>query len=251
MANSDLVQALKRGLDILRIIGNAEHGLRLCEIVPKLDIKPPAVHNLLRTLIHCRFVEKTEDNRYRLGAAACNLTCQYDNKPFLAKIETAILDIGKVFAESIITYSEVRNGQIKILRRLNYFHPGLIQVPQNKYLKLYVTASGLAVLAYAKAEEVNALRMENSFYEAGIQLWKDIENLETCLEEAKTVGYVLFPYNEPDITKLALPVWGVNGEFTGVIGIRMHTPEKFDKERIKTIQKILQDTLNSTGIKFK
>ena len=56
MANSDPVGSLMRGIDILKLIGDAENGLKICEIAVALNLKQPTCYNLVRTLAMCGFV---------------------------------------------------------------------------------------------------------------------------------------------------------------------------------------------------
>ena len=50
MANSDLVQSLLRGLDLVEMLADHPEGLHLNDIAAKSGLKKPTAHNLLRTL---------------------------------------------------------------------------------------------------------------------------------------------------------------------------------------------------------
>ena len=67
MANSDLVQSLLRGIDLLKIISTRQEGARLNELAVLTGMKKPTLHNLLRTLAARGFVVKDEVSRFRLG----------------------------------------------------------------------------------------------------------------------------------------------------------------------------------------
>lgn len=82
MANSDPVGSLMRGIDILKLIGDAENGLKICEIAVALNLKQPTCYNLVRTLVMCGFVEK-RNNRLYLGQDLIQLTKKHSNSAFL------------------------------------------------------------------------------------------------------------------------------------------------------------------------
>ena len=90
MANSDPVGSLMRGIDILKLIGDAENGLKICEIAVALNLKQPTCYNLVRTLVMCGFVEK-RNNRLYLGQDLIQLTKKHSNSAFFAGVETELL----------------------------------------------------------------------------------------------------------------------------------------------------------------
>ena len=89
MANSDPVGSLMRGIDILKLIGDAENGLKICEIAVALNLKQPTCYNLVRTLVMCGFVEK-RNNRLYLGQDLIQLTKKHSNSAFFAGVETEL-----------------------------------------------------------------------------------------------------------------------------------------------------------------
>ena len=67
MANNDLVGSLTKGMDILKLVGNSEHGLKAGEIAAALNLKTSTCYNLVRTLCAGDFLERRGryGNRFR------------------------------------------------------------------------------------------------------------------------------------------------------------------------------------------
>ena len=63
MPNSELVQSLLRGLDILQLIALKPEGARLNELAEAAQLNKSTLHNLLRTLAAREFVFKDSLNR--------------------------------------------------------------------------------------------------------------------------------------------------------------------------------------------
>ena len=60
MANSDLVQSLLRGLDIVELLAAHPEGMRLNDLADATGLKKPTAHNLLRTLCARDFVAQDD-----------------------------------------------------------------------------------------------------------------------------------------------------------------------------------------------
>ena len=69
MPNSELVQSLLKGIELLYLLADHSAGLSLSEIAVSSGLKKPAVHNLLRTLSSRGFVDRNEEGRYIIGTA--------------------------------------------------------------------------------------------------------------------------------------------------------------------------------------
>ena len=69
MAHSDLVQSVAKALDILKYITSSPGGCRLCDLAAHFGMKPPALHNILRTMIDREFLRKTSGGVYFAGDA--------------------------------------------------------------------------------------------------------------------------------------------------------------------------------------
>ena len=69
MANSDLVQSLLRGLDLVKLLAAHPEGAHLNDLAEATGLKKPTVHNLLRTLCARGFAARDDAGRYVVGPA--------------------------------------------------------------------------------------------------------------------------------------------------------------------------------------
>ena len=69
MANSDLVQSLLRGLDLVEMLADHPEGMYLNDLAARAGLKKPTAHNLLRTLVSRGFAARDEAGRYTAGPA--------------------------------------------------------------------------------------------------------------------------------------------------------------------------------------
>ena len=92
MANSDPVGALMRGIDILKLIGTSENGMRVCEIASALGLKQPTCYNLVRTLLYTGFLEK-RNSRLFLGQELIKLLEKHDQKEIASMMEPELLSL--------------------------------------------------------------------------------------------------------------------------------------------------------------
>ena len=69
MANSDLVQSVAKALDVLKYIASTPGGCRLCDLAAHFGMKPPALHNILRTMTDRGFLRKAPGGVYSAGDA--------------------------------------------------------------------------------------------------------------------------------------------------------------------------------------
>lgn len=229
MPGNELVQSLARGLDLVRLLAEADGSLSLPEIVAATGLKRPTVHNLLRTLVSREFVTKADGN-YRLGPAVYLLAAADESGELLRRAEEQVLVLAERFPAAIISFSESIGG--KVLARFHkYPHRVTLDRKAGMEMRPYQTASGLAVLAFADPETRQSLQMYHPFQVEGISLWENEENLERFLGEVREKGYVFPPFCDASNYKLAaLPVISPHGRILGVFGVAWHLPGRAPTE---------------------
>lgn len=68
MPGYEYIQSVVRALDILELVGNSAEGVAVSYVARVLELSKQTVHNLFRTMVHKKFLEKTlSPPRYRLG----------------------------------------------------------------------------------------------------------------------------------------------------------------------------------------
>jgi len=229
MPGNELVQSLARGLDLLRLLAESDHGLRLSDMVAATGLRRPTLHNLLRTLASRDFV--TRDGReYGVGPAMYMLVAEDASSAFLRKAEGAVRLLSRRLPDAIVSFCEPVGGEA-LVRFRQYPDRLLMERNSGAVLAPYQTASGLAFLAYADAEVRQALRLRQPFHVSGASIWQTEARLEEFLAQVRATGYVLPPFCQDSGFKVAAaPHLAGDGRLLGVLGAAWHVaPEAVEQ----------------------
>ncbi len=225
MPGSDLIQSLATGMDVLVLLAEAEHGLRVKDVAEKAGISSPVAHNVLRTLRAKGFVER--DARvpvYRLGPRVFELFGCQESLDSLQHVEAGMVALLEVLPDTTVTFSRPLHGEIVVVRRLNAQNYGVVQKPSGFSLGLYSSASGLAALAFCSEDCYLTLQQHHPFLDEGAQIWSPHDSFDRCLEEVRRQGYAVHPYIDDKRLAVACPVFTDNHQLTGLLGICRTAP---------------------------
>ena len=193
MAHSNLVQALVRGLDILRVLAEAPDGMRLQELADAVALKKTTAHNLITTLRARGFVEKSKENKFFIGPAVMELSSKIQKKDLLKKAASLLLNFQKRFPEITVTLSEMTVNAIICRLRLSPDRFGELQQPISQYFQPYISATSICLQATANNAE--KLEKQYPFEEFGLNKWVNWDEFNTAKELVRKTGYYL-QYNE-------------------------------------------------------
>jgi DNA-binding IclR family transcriptional regulator len=221
MPGNELVQSLGRGLDLLRLLGESNGGMRLADMVTATGLKRPTLHNLLRTLASRDFVTH-EDGIYRIGATVHMLAAEAASSVFLQHAEAAVRYLAELLPDAIVSFCEPVGGEVLV--RFHLFPSRmLMQRSSSAIFSPYQTASGLAFLAHADPETRQSVQMRHPFEVEAIQVWQTETRLEKFLKEIRAKGYVLPPFCANSKFRLAAwPNLSSDGKLLGVLGAAWH-----------------------------
>ena len=188
MPNSELVQSLLRGLDILKHISNRPDGMRLNELTAVTGLKKPTLHNLLRTLIARGFVFKDNMNRFNIGPALYEIA----GSGALTRRQMKAQAIFPLLAEKLpgctITLSTLSVDTVRCLLRISPDAPGELQHPADRTFTPYVMASAI-VLQAVYPEESARLEERYPFDEYGVGMWGSLENFSAAKQKVLQDGF--------------------------------------------------------------
>ncbi len=172
MANSDLVQSLLRGLELVELLAGHPEGLRLNELAEKTGLKKPTAHNLLRTLCARDFAVGSGDGRYTAGPAFFAAAEQIRRSERLRDAERALLELACRFGGHVLTVATLTPGAVKCVLRVSPDLPGVVQHPESRTFMPYSSASAI-VLQSTNPQEAATLESLYPFDEYGVGLWGD------------------------------------------------------------------------------
>ncbi|MCE5218675.1 IclR family transcriptional regulator [bacterium] len=240
-SDAALVQSLLRGLDILRRLGAADHGMTLGELVADLGLKQPTVYKLVRTLVAAGFVERSDRPvRYSLGSGAFELADEYWKQTLLRR---AAMVVRRLFGElreyaPTLTVAQALGGEVEAVLRMSPDQPGILQHPRGMLMAPYASASGLTFQAFWSEVERREYQRRHSFEEEGAHRWGTTQRLEELLREIRAKGYATPPYENRKRHAVAVPVYAGSHELVAVLGVSLAErvlPEEEWQEQVKRV----------------
>ena len=130
-------QSIERVFDIIELLSREQNGLQLTEIGRRLDLHKSTVYRLLSVLRKRGYIEKGDNNRYRIGVQFIELSSMYLNnielkteaEPYLRKLSqetrqtvflAMIQDKEVVYLDKVEQYNSIRKYSIIGRRRPLY-----------------------------------------------------------------------------------------------------------------------------------
>ncbi len=220
MPGNELIQSLQRGLDILRLLAEADGALRVVDVASRLGVKPPTAHNLLRTLASRGFVCQ-DGTSYRLGPAVFELATAEERRGLLERAAVAVGDLAATVPGATVTFSELLAGDVVVRLRGSPERAGILQRPRGRTLPLYTSASGLLTQAFASGDILRDLRARHPFWEQGVQAWQQPARLDAFLETVRAAGYAELPFGRDEALRVAVPVFDAGRAFVGILGLNV------------------------------
>ncbi len=187
MANSDLVQSLLRGLDLVELLADHPEGLHLNDLAAQTGLKKPTPHNLLRTRVSRGFAARDEAGRYTAGPALAAAAETIRRGARTKRLEAALLALSRKFPDHVLTVAALTPSAVRCVLRISPDQPGVVQHPENREFMPYSSASAIVVQA-ADRQAVQSLELLYPFDEYGAGLWGTVENFAAELEEVAHDG---------------------------------------------------------------
>ena len=241
MANNDLVGSLTKGMDILRLIGSTDHGLKAGEIATSLNLKTSTCYNLVRTLCSGGFLEKRSGN-YCIGPAISQLAENSHHNSLVAAVEHELLHLYQSVPSGTAIYAKAENGQMLQTHRVSFERPGVIQRLNDEPMHPYASAAGLLALAYTDDESTRLIIASRwPFSEFGAHLWKDRQTLTKFLKNARKNGFAESPFDKEDFLRISGAVLSRNGKLAGTIGISVPMLKIKDDTAVKRLQTVVTE----------
>ncbi len=213
-------QTLARGLDVLEQVA-ATGGGALGVIAARLGLSRTTVHRLASSLVERRYLNLTPRRGYSLGPKLLELGSLAGEQIALLRTAAPIMEALAEETGDAVQLS-VRDGHAAMVagcvggrRRL----APRLRVGERQ--ELARCAAGLALLLDARAEELTAM---NKHARKG-----EVAELIASLRAAAQGGIVLDCLaDDGEISTMAAPVRGANGDIVAAIGVAMASPYRVE-----------------------
>ena len=201
------------------MIGTSPDGLGVQEIAGRMGLKPPTVHNLVRTLVEAGMVEKlVRPIRYRVGPVVLEIAQHQANLGPRGVAGPIMLDLARQLPRATVILAEYIGGEVVVSLRVSPDQPGVLQRPPHQTLSAYTSASALVFQAFWPTDMKRAYRSRYPMGEYA-SAWGSTEALDDYLNQAAKSKVVGYPFTTDGRLPLASPIFSPQGTLVASVGM--------------------------------
>ncbi|MFD1624165.1 IclR family transcriptional regulator [Azospirillum griseum] len=234
--------SLQRGIAILRMLADSnESGARLTDIARDLNLTPPTVHRILKTLVEEGMVEADKSTkRYRLGIDLFTMAARAGNPNNLRDIcRPIMLRLSATLRDTIFLL--VRSGfdAVCLDRSEGPFPIRSFTGDIGGRVTLGVGQGSLAILAFLPDEEREEVIRFNLPRMQGVGILDEVY-LRTEIARVRDLGYASRSTGLlPGMSGVAVPVLDREGHAVAALSVGTIT-ERLNEERLPVVVDILK-----------
>jgi DNA-binding IclR family transcriptional regulator len=186
------LQSLDRAVQVLELLADSDGPLALAEVCERMDLHKSTAHRALMVLERTGLVERTPENRFRLGLKLYELGSraveQIDLRarvhPWFRKLSAQVgetVHLGVLQKTSVVYLDKVEpnNRRVWLESRIGASNP------------VYCTAMGKAILAFLPPEEAAAIIARIRFVRFTPRTLCTAEALQRSLDRVRRRGYAI------------------------------------------------------------
>lgn len=240
------IRTLDRAFSILRVVASHPQGIGVSAVAAELGVAKSTVSRLLAAMSSWELVERTAENRFRIGAEpvrwvgqqAFTATLPALTRPVLQKIAD---ETGEAVAICIL-----QGFQVLYLDHVQSYQDIQVRDWKGELVPLHISSAGKVLLAYSKPDFVEAF-LRRPLLPFTKQTIVDSERLREELTAAQRQGFAITDeeYGE-GIIGLAVPVFNHHGDVVAAVNVygpkfRLNAPDR--QTQIIEIMKAEVETL--------
>jgi DNA-binding IclR family transcriptional regulator len=232
------ISSIIKAVNVLNEVASSRGGLRPTEIADALGVKLTAAHNIIKTLVSCRMLEKSPDAPvYCIGPNVADIYAKSIDNDEIRLMRTKMQKLASVkgLGKAVLTWSQISGGEIRVRLRLAPENNGIPQAQLSSNLNLYSNATGLVALAYCSTDRIEELRFRYPFHEYGARLWKDHDELGSYIKSVREKGYAVLPFSDEKFIALAVPLLGNGGGLASIFGVKTPADKGTDEKKLHEI----------------
>jgi DNA-binding IclR family transcriptional regulator len=185
------LQSLDRAVAVLEMLGESEEPLSLAEICRRMQLHKSTAHRSLMALERSTLLERTQDNRFRLGLklyelgnrAVEQIDLRARSRPFLRRLSIQIcgtVHLGVLQKTSVVYLDQVElNRRVRAIPRAGSSNP------------VYCTSMGKAMLAFLPPQATEGIIQRIHFVRFTEKTLSTREELMKSLERVRRRGYAI------------------------------------------------------------
>ncbi|MEA4811631.1 MAG: IclR family transcriptional regulator [Anaerolineaceae bacterium] len=250
--NNDNVRSIVRAFSILEAISKANgEKLGIQDLATATKLSKATAYRIASTLVTLQYIEKDENNKYRLGLKLISLSAVVLNNLQLVDVAKSELHelaqeigltahLGTIDGNDLLYLSKANSNNS--IRTTSY-------VGQRSYL--HSTSLGKALCAFLPKEQVIRIVKEKGMPQFTPNTITKIENYLLELDKVKTQGYAIDDEeNEKFVRCVAAPIFDHTGKVIAAIsvsGLIVHIPEAKLPKAIETVMSRALDISKKMG----
>lgn len=208
--------ALDKGIDILELLTDAEHGLTMAEIAQGLGRSMSEIFRMVVTLQRRGWVSLDRGDRYHLSSKMFQLA--HRHRPVRTLIEAALPMMQWVARQALQSchITIVESGRVMVIAQVEA--PGHLTfgVRTGSIVGLFNTASGQVHLAFLPAEERRRLIEDYTLMAGESEVSRTA--WETAVDKVTVDGYACsLSQQVRGVTNIGYPLWGGNGHVVAAL----------------------------------
>ncbi|WP_296665825.1 IclR family transcriptional regulator [Demequina sp.] len=204
------IEALAKGLDVLKLFDENVTVLKLREICDRTGIPMPTAFRVVATLEEGGFVERLQDGGIRPGVAVLTLgSAALRGSSLVQASERPLRHLAETTGETV-NLAVLLGDQVLYLARLRNSDLVTANVQVGSTLPAPYTSMGKLLLAYLPLDERHAMLADHDFSaQVGPNAARSLEALDALLEPIRRDGYALQDQEvAAGLRSVSVPVFG-------------------------------------------
>jgi IclR family KDG regulon transcriptional repressor len=239
-------KSLQKALRILFHMGQNGPEMRVTQIASELGLNKATVHRLLTAMEKFGLTEKNpESERYRLGLKLHELgTKAAQARTLQSEARHHLVELSRRSNESV-SLAVPGAGGIVCVHRIDSAHTMIsVRTPVGTQFPAHCTAAGKAVLAYLRAEEVDAILSNNGLTRFTAHTHTRIAAVKNDLRRVRQRGYALDEQElERGLSGAAAPILLRDDCLVGAVGMAGPTQRFQGRELAEKIELVKETAL--------
>lgn len=238
------VQALEKAIQTIELLAHqsTDKGLGISELNEVLDLGKSTLHRLLDTLVAYEYVERLEDNTYRLGWRLFQIGNLIPRQRQIDKIDIkSIKDLSNEFQETV-NLGVLGGNSVVVVSKVDPITSYRVRVDTHVGEKEPIHATGLGKVLFSelKEEEIKQILEDYKLEKYTENTITTIEDLLKEFKKVKEQGYAMDAEEySPGLTCIAMPVRDYDGNI--VAGVSISGPTfRFTEEKIHAMKDRLE-----------
>jgi DNA-binding IclR family transcriptional regulator len=219
-SNNYLVPALEKGLMILEKLAKSEELLRVTDIHEQMGIPKTSVFMILSTLETMEYIEKVDDNRYRLTMKIYNIGNEVLAKYDIRKIARPIMETLAEKLRFTVHLGVLSNGRAVYIEKVN--GPAFVQFGTKigQSMPLHSSAIGKVLAAYMDEKSLEDIIESNPLVRATDNTITSQETFKKFLNHVRETGYAIEDEEgEIGVRCIGAPVFNSKGKVIAAISV--------------------------------